>query len=323
MTYVNLLYLAFLTNRTAVLPPFAPSHIGSAAGFVNVGDVFDLPRLSEAMNIPIIQWSDLKRPESEHIDELGCWSIWATAATKPEERKPRHNIIEPHLSLDVSYTPIPSSALILPRPQFNNDPHTRFSSLAALTFPNGRNRANIPSAARFPSPHSEHTSLPDEQMACFDFPYYLAAEAIYEFNYDWSPAWRFVATHAHWSPWLKNVALDAVRQTFKLEEGQEIPPFISMHVRHGDFGKYCEWFSGSSSENKDEDGRECFAPLSTYAKYVDEVKQELRDKRGIEVERVLVTSDESDPKWWDAVRELGWEWIDHEALGTEERLGKW
>ncbi|KAL5519476.1 hypothetical protein ACEPAH_1159 [Sanghuangporus vaninii] len=315
MTYVNLLYLALLTNRTAVLPPFAPSHIGSSAGFVDVGDVFDLPRLSKAIGVPIIQWSDLKVPGSEHVDELGCWSIWATAAMKQEEKKPRFNIIEPHLALDVSYTPIPNSAIMLPRPQYTNDPHVRFSSLAALTFPDGRNRARIPAAAPFPAPQTGDTSLPDEQMACFDFPYYVASEAIFEFKYDWSPAWRFVGTHAHWSSWLTNVALDAIRKTFGVEEGEEVPPFISMHVRHGDFGQYCD------TDSEDESG--CFAPLSTFARRVDEVRQELREKKGIEVERVLVTSDESDAKWWDAVRELGWEWVDHEALGTEEKFGKW
>lgn len=297
MTYVNLLYLALLTNRTAVLPPFAPSHLGSTAGYVDVGDVFDLPRLSSAIGVPIIQWSDLKRPESEHLDTLGCWSIWATAATDEHEKKPRFNVIEPRLKLDVSYTPVPESTLMLPRPQFSNDPHTRFFSLAALTFPDGRPRAHLPSSAPFKAQETGFDGLPDEKMTCFDFPYYVASEATFEFNYDWSPAWRFVGTHARWTPRLRNLAFDAIRRTLDLEDGEEIPLLITLHVRHGDFGRYCN----------EDTGEGCFAPLSAFERRVEEIKVELKEKKGVDVERVrvLVTSDESDPEWWEEVRALG------------------
>lgn len=68
---------------------------------------------------------------------------------------------------------------------------------------------------------------------------------------------------------------------------------------------------------------ECFAPLSAYARRVDEVRREILDKQGVFVERVLMTSDERDPEWWAKVRALGWLYPDHEAEKTEETLGKW
>jgi hypothetical protein len=36
-----------------------------------------------------------------------------------------------------------------------------------------------------------------------------------------------------------------------------------------------------------------------------------------------MTSDETDPEWWDSVRALGWTWVDYEAEKTEEVYGKW
>ena len=76
-----------------------------------------------------------------------------------------------------------------------------------------------------------------------------------------------------------------------------------------------------NAENKNE----CFAPLSTYAKRVDEIRAELREKQGIDVQpkHVIVTSDEPDPGWWEEVKAQGWTWINHSEAKTEEVYGKW
>ena len=160
MTYANLLCLAFL-------PPWQPSHLPEQAGYPPFGKIFDIPRLAKDSDISIIEWQDVKNVNSTHSDELGCWSIWATVAEHDLDKRPRGNRLEGRLGLDIAYTPIPSSAIMLP--QYPNDPHTRFGDIAALTFPDGRRDANLPAAAPFPAPSSGATMLPDEQMACFDF----------------------------------------------------------------------------------------------------------------------------------------------------------
>lgn len=311
MSYFNLLYVAKISGRTAVLPPFAPSHLGSEAGYINFGEVFDIPRLSALMNVPIIEWRDIKNENSTVRDEIGCWSIWSTSSS---EHRPRGNPIEPRLNLDVSYTGIPESAVLYP--QIPNDPHVKFWSLATITFPTGRANAHLPSEAEFPSRYSGHRQLPDEQMACFDFPYYVCEVESFEFNFEWSPAWRFAGSLSHWTPRMTSIAEEALRATFGLGEGEKIPPFISIHARHGDFKQYC-----SSTFGNEEEG--CFAPLSAFAKRVDEVKDELWEKNGIEVERVIVTSDERDAEWWAGVKDLGWNVVNHTTLGTEEKYGMW
>ena len=56
-----------------------------------------------------------------------------------------------------------------------------------------------------------------------------------------------------------------------------------------------------------------------------EVQDELRARKGLDVpmDRVVVTSDETDSQWWADVRALGWRTPDHAAARTVERYGRW
>jgi hypothetical protein len=66
---------------------------------------------------------------------------------------------------------------------------------------------------------------------------------------------------------------------------------------------------------------ECFAPLSVIARRVQEVKEELLERKGIVVEKVIMTSDERNETWWASVRERGWYQVDHSE--TVEKYGAW
>lgn len=50
-------------------------HIDSGDIFY-LGDVFDIPGLAEAIELPILEWNAVKRRESAPNDLLGCWSPW-------------------------------------------------------------------------------------------------------------------------------------------------------------------------------------------------------------------------------------------------------
>lgn len=52
---------------------------------------------------------------------------------------------------------------------------------------------------------------------------------------------------------------------------ESYPQFISLHIRHGDFGNGCETTEG------------CFAPLSLYADRVADVKNEIYRKHGLRI----------------------------------------
>jgi len=56
---------------------------------------------------------------------------------------------------------------------------------------------------------------------------------------------------------------------------------------------------------------------------VGEVQEELKERHGRVVTKVLVTSDETDPAWWEEVQSFGWFYINHSSERTVEKYGKW
>lgn len=77
---------------------------------------------------------------------------------------------------------------------------------------------------------------------------------------------------------------------------------------------------------------DCFTPLSAIAIRVEEVRNELAQRREFQNEDgapinipVLMTSDEQDQGWWDEVNALGWRSIDHGPNGedTVAKYGRW
>lgn len=109
----------------------------------------------------------------------------------------------------------------------------------------------------------------------------------------------------------------------------DLPPFISLHVRHGDFAHGCDPSKSTNTSTNAESKQEedaylrCFEPLSAWVTRVEEIKKELKEKKGVEVEKVVMMSDEKSERWWREVGELGWLRLDHDVLGTEARYGEW
>ncbi|KLO06788.1 hypothetical protein SCHPADRAFT_1002133 [Schizopora paradoxa] len=336
MAEVNGIYLALLTNRTIVLAPFSPSHVVSSAGLIQFSSIFDIQRLSVALSgagnapsssihapqFPIIEWSDLRNVDSPVTDEIGCWSPWMLGSSSwMDQPVPRDNPVGDALGLDISYMPTPSYAMLYP--QFANDPHVTFWGLARTLFPTARRNA-LQHERIVPSSRSGHSLPPYERLACFDFLYYVSAADAYEWNTDYSPAWREVGRHVHWNASLANLANELIRETISLAPTDPIPPFISIHVRRGDFASSCP---------KDETKDECMTPFKFFAHAADRVARALRRERGVHVRYVFVTSDERDAGWWDSVRSastyddddegdgekpkgLEYVYLNHTALGT-------
>ncbi|KAG5342025.1 hypothetical protein C0989_005705 [Termitomyces sp. Mn162] len=167
MTYINLIYLAIITDRIPVIAMFIPSHV-QAAPNVDFGLVFDVPRLRKALNIPVLEWHEVKDRNSEEVDEIGCWNTWE--AVKESEDHPRQSRVTDHLKLDISYTKAPSWIKVIPK--YEHDQHSYFWSLAALAFPETRAANLVP-----PRESPDHHVLlpPDEQMLCYDYMYYVCA----------------------------------------------------------------------------------------------------------------------------------------------------
>ncbi|KAK7031914.1 hypothetical protein R3P38DRAFT_2926062 [Favolaschia claudopus] len=307
MAFMNLLYLAILTQRVPIMPFFTPTHVTTAARKtvppIDFGVIFDIPRLSKELGMPVLEWWQVKDRSSKTIDPLGCWSIWKAVSTR---NKDAHPSSAPNtLHLDISWTTPPTWIKLLK--DLPEEPHARFTSLMALTFPDLRGKSLRPST---PSPRLKLSLPPDERLVCFDNMYWIANVEPHELTHDYSTTWRFVGKNLHWNPRIEGLARDYIRQTFSLPDSEPIPPYITIHVRHNDFASWCKLPVD-----------ECFAPLSAFARRVEEVKDELRTTKGISVERVIVTSDEKNSTFWDEVASFDWYRVDHHK--TVDTYGGW
>ncbi|KAJ7746811.1 hypothetical protein DFH07DRAFT_589770 [Mycena maculata] len=304
IAYMNLIYLGLVTDRVPIIPRFTPLHIGSDKPELDFGEVFDIPRLQEAINLLILQWSQVKDPTSRFVDDLGCWntqnSVWQTSG--------RHHTPPRSVNLDISYTTAPEWIRYPSQLQNPTFPHALFWALASLAFNDTRTWT-----PQEPDPSPTHHAVlpPDDHLLCYDLLYYAGAHELFEFNYEISPAWRFVGQHMHWTARIQQIAESYTRETLGIAPHAPIPPYIAVHARRSDFEVWC----------KGVPIKDCYVELSAIARRVEDVKAELLARKGIRVDEVIMTSDEKDPEWWDAVRELGWRWPNHTR--TVELYGPW
>ncbi|KZO90789.1 hypothetical protein CALVIDRAFT_374962 [Calocera viscosa TUFC12733] len=306
MTYGNLLYLALLTERIPIIGPFVPSHLSLSAGYLPFSEVFDIPRLARELHTPVLEWSDVKSPESEVGEVMGCWSTWMGWGFGGGNA--RGGWVPDTFELDVSYTPIPPGAYDV---NVDNDPHINFQALLPLAFPAGR-AAALTQVSPTPSEGWNTTLPPSDHLLCFDMLYFARlGTSGAEWEEEYAPVWRLVGKHMHWAPPLREKADAYLRAHWSVGDGEEIPPYISVHMRRADFGQYC---TGSLS---------CMPTLAQLHRRVSEVQSQLVSLQGLHISRVLVTSDERNPAWWSEVEGLGYTAINHTALDTEGRFGEW
>jgi hypothetical protein len=208
----NMLYLAHLTGRTPILPHFVGIyHLGIELGSIPFSDVFDVPRLSRAIGMDMVDWTEVKalpKPKNtpgkneeedmfQHDDDdqddqdkvqdadklkeptheqLGCWSSWA-GVPESDGASNREGRIPTLLGLDISYTPTPPAAAL------GRNSHLSFWGLAKLAYTQGRVEALTELRGKTRASGGwngvgGHASLPDEQVLCFDFLYYVCASEV-------------------------------------------------------------------------------------------------------------------------------------------------
>ncbi|KAJ7738979.1 hypothetical protein B0H16DRAFT_1729655 [Mycena metata] len=324
--FMNLIYVARLTERVPIVPRFRPVHIeGENVSHIDFGAVFDLPRLQQELRTPILEWNEVKDIASNIVEDLGCWDIQHKTWQKDK------NFLEPpsDLHLDISYTPVPKwvfAALRTPTEQ--NDRDMFLWPLASLIAFNKR----ATDLEMFPkpvlSPIHQTVHPPDDHVFCTNKLYF--GLHLLESAQDLSPAWQDVGRHMHWTAALEEIAVDYTRQTLGLKLDQEIPPvvhrracapprlrhlvqYIAVHVRRRDFAIWCRIDGIPLSK--------CFPPISAYERQVNTIQAQIFENKGVSVDHVIVTSDERDPRWWEGALELGWVRPDHSR--TVEIHGPW
>jgi hypothetical protein len=299
------------TERIPVLVPFpAWAHVPESAGPLRISEVFDVRHFSETTGIPILEWNDIKKfpmnmtgaREATDVETIGCWSVQAQT-----HGNPRKNHASYVVRLDVSWTAT-GRVTILPVAE----DYASLPQLATLAYPN-RRRLALQEHHPLPSEKLKASLVPDEHLLCYDFLYFVGLVEPREWWTDYYPTWRHVLRHFRWSKKMEDLANEYLMRTFEVQKKEDIPPFITVHVRHTDFKDLC---SGLPQN-------ECFAPLSAFAHRVENIRRILKDNKGIDVQEVILTSDEKDQVFWREVEERGWRTINHEQEKTAEKHGRW
>lgn len=189
MTYMNLLYLGKITDRVSVIGTFTPSHIGGEVPPIAFGEVFNVSRFIEDSKVPMVEWDEVKNPDSEVVDAIGCWNVWE--AVQYYEHYPRGSSIPDWVGLgtfhafkcaqdvsftcllDISYTRGPDWLKLIPN--YEHDKCSTFWALARLAYPEDRNKSL---RDPLPSPNYKIVLPPDEHMLCFDYLYYACAQQV-------------------------------------------------------------------------------------------------------------------------------------------------
>ncbi|KZS96753.1 hypothetical protein SISNIDRAFT_424333 [Sistotremastrum niveocremeum HHB9708] len=328
MNTAHLLVLSFLTRRTPILPPFHPSHVGREAGIIPFSDVFDIDRLSRAMNIPILEWHQIKNTsDEEHYanpatrgyyggekEELGCWTVWPSQ--RADGASPRGRSSQT-LSLDISWTPVP----FVPYPR---TPGIDWSITALANL--GYSSAPLPD--KIPWPNSLGNQIdPDDQLSCFDFIYYIRVDTGNPWWDESGMFWNTVGTHMHWTPLINSIARNILNDLLDIssppvvpltqEPTTPMPQYIAIHARRGDFARVCAPYNRE----------DCLPSVAILNRRVSEIRLELEDKgfRNTDALKVVLLTDEphTSESFWEDATSLGWLWVDHERYRTEELYGKW
>ncbi|RXW14500.1 hypothetical protein EST38_g11355 [Candolleomyces aberdarensis] len=321
---MHMIYLGVMTGRIPIVPPIIPvAHITYNAGLLRFGSVFNLTTLRSALRRPVLEWSDVKtfdingtfteemdhnKPTDPNIEYFGCWSVVSRQSDGPGLVQG----IENTLKIDMSFTRVPEFTYFL---NDRNNPFTTFSALSALIVPkygwfnDGPQKDKWPPTMR-PS-RSGKTLHPDEQLACFDFMYYVTSGVQeMEFEKRWSHTWHTVGKHLRFTEPLVDLAQEYIRRVMKVEE---IPQMIAVHIRRGDFKFPCE--EGETPP--------CYIPLPKYRDAVLKMQAQLLKNHNVNASRVLVASDETAPEFWQQITDYGWDYFNHTAERTAERHDEW
>ncbi|KZT55633.1 hypothetical protein CALCODRAFT_344209 [Calocera cornea HHB12733] len=307
--YLSLLYLAWYTDRVAIMPPFVPGpHLNHSAGQIAFGDVFDLDRLRKQVKLDIVEWRDLKNVEptqnaalAKEWEDIGCWSA-LTAGGTTHIPSPASDF----LKLDVSYTYLDPDRYRLDGQRL----YTDILKLAHLGYPSERTWALSQNLTQ-PSLRYKNFTEPDDQLMCFDTLFYATVDSVEHWSQDWDPVWNKIGQYLTWNPEIELLAKRYLNRLFGLPDDGPTPPYIGLHLRRGDMSGYC--YAGKGS---------CMPTNEMAAAAIEELQERLEAK-GLSTPHVFVSSDETDPAWWAAIHERGWHYIDHGRERTCERYGCW
>ncbi|GAA5874076.1 hypothetical protein JCM8547_004821 [Rhodosporidiobolus lusitaniae] len=349
----KMLYFAKMTNRVGIIPSLIPVHIDGPP--LPISTFYDLDRFWAESRIPAVEMTRVKAldldSERPHNERLSCWSVQEATAGFANLNGAwsfdLHDIWIDHWPLpptlarglggfDIAFDALrlfdfdffgrvewvqkvqreflPQNVVLPGQPPFTGDP--------ASNLKDGFDTA--------------HTLPPDDQIMCFDNTLFLGPIMFPEAPVTdgaLPPAvggeglsWMNAGQHLRFNQAVEDKADEYLVQLFGVSKPDKIPPFISIHLRRGDFKEFAGYTGLDKYIAALERVRKALQERLNHPKdWSGPGKRHFRDYgiKASEYAVVATTDEKGESEFVKSVKELGWKVLDHEAFQTKEKLGGW
>ncbi|KAF9930151.1 hypothetical protein FBU30_000819 [Linnemannia zychae] len=145
---------------------------------------------------------------------------------------------------------------------------------------------------------------------------YLCISNTYKIVVKDKSEWERFGQYLHFTEELESFVNEFLDRNIIKQEGSDIHSYLAVHARRGDFAAYCE------SNFKGPRMIHCLPSTEQIAARIDTVQTKLNPK--MDPNRILpvfVATNERRPEELKKFADLGWRYLNHEEMGTAERLG--
>ncbi|KAI5481598.1 hypothetical protein MNV49_002824 [Pseudohyphozyma bogoriensis] len=353
----HLLYLAKLLRRVAIIPTLMAIHFDAAS--VPLSQFFDIDRFYTETQIPVLELQDLKwfnETDPPPWERISCWSVHERVT--PGGANGNDGSMREH-SIEVDYWALPQmragsegwniwyNELLT----FDLDERAReewFSTLKREFIPqrqlpadDKRKLEDLTDAEKRANmwPHFDpwHRPPPTDQLMCLDttlfvgghlmkppYPATVPSEKLRSYeNEGWTEAGQYLFFNDH----VEELADKYVLALFGVEKMEQVPPFITVHIRRGDF----DTARGLTSLDKYTDGvarvrKKLQSRIDDPDSWEGAGKKNQRYFPGVNAVdyAVVATTDEKmDSPFVKDLFALGWYVLNHDKMRTVEELGEW
>lgn len=189
-----------------------------------------------------------------------------------------------------------------------------------------------------PGFHPREDAEPDDRMLCLDTTFFTGSRILkpaYIPNVDLEPpriyegeGWTEAGQYLRFSSGVEELADIYLIELFRVSHIRHVPPFISVHIRRGDFQSArgltsLEMYTDAVQRVRDKLNRRMDNP-DGWTGAGHEHQKYFRGVRGEDYAVVATTDEAPDSDFVRQLREeLGWKVVDHEAMNTVGELGAW
>ncbi|BGP42713.1 hypothetical protein JCM10449v2_006725 [Rhodotorula kratochvilovae] len=348
----KMLYFAKMTNRVGIIPSLMPIHIDGPPA--DMSSFYDLARFWQESHIPAVEFSQVKpldiegtRPQNEH---LACWSVQELLLGFANLEAWSFDVHD----IWIDHWPLPPLARGL------GGFDVAFDALRLFDFDVGAKQRWIERVQRESLPQKApanatepfkgdkaknvkngfdpaHAAPPDDQVMCFDNTLFLGPVMFPELAITARPlehtvpgeglSWINVGQYLRFNERVESLADEYLMRLFDVSTPEKVPPFITIHLRRGDFKE----FTGLTA-------------LDKYVAALERVRTALQARlddpdgwtgpgrsafrrfgrlKAQDYAVVTTTDERGDTPFVQSVRKLGWKVLDHDAFETKEKLGGW